>query len=143
LYIIDSSAIYPLNNNRMIYTRGKSKIDGPADTKYRTKYELLPRHAHEGASPRVPIFSAATSEKSQYTYIALLLYYIAPLVPPPLTHAIHLHKPFSGTSPPATGSKRLQVSAAAARRGVNPIRLINDRRFILLYYTLWLYSDII
>jgi len=60
LYIIDSSAIYPLNNNRMIYTRGKSKIDGPADTKYQTKYELLPRHAHEGASPpRIPIFSTA------------------------------------------------------------------------------------
>jgi len=103
LYIIDSSAIYPLNNNRMIYTRGKSKIDGPADTKYRTKYELLPRHAHEGASPFVPIFSSATAEKSQYTYIALLLYYIAPLIPPPPTYSFHLHKPFSDTSPPASG----------------------------------------
>jgi len=93
LYIIDSSAIYPLNNNRMIYTRGKSKIDGPADTKYRTKYELLPRHAHEGASPpRIPIFSTASVEKSQYTYIALLLYYIA-LLAYRLSHPHHRQTP--------------------------------------------------
>lgn len=30
----------------MIYTVGKSKIDGLADTKYRTKYELPLQHTH-------------------------------------------------------------------------------------------------
>lgn len=55
LYIIDSSAVYPLNNNRMIYTRGKSKIDGPADTKYRTKYELY--HPPTHTRTRAPCLS--------------------------------------------------------------------------------------
>lgn len=52
----------------MIYTRGKSKIDGPADIKYRTKYEL-PLHAHTRArllSTPVPFWEIAM----QYYYIA-------------------------------------------------------------------------